>query len=546
MDETSVRHQPRRVKTPSLHSANGSIQNGAASIDESEGLDHRGRTSAKRHALFMTAFRITLKDEGLRSPSHYHDKSQCISFQDCSPAEIGIIKGERLSWGYVDPKELAKRLRQLKTSNNFSLRKFRPPQMTWNKSPVPDTPRMPDLPTAYWVDEKDYGILSLKKKLGEHQTSIYVNELREYWDKVCDIDLAPVPDICLLTHINHSPSGTLFPRYLVKALWELLDPAHKRGLQRFYDLYKQADRRRDETIRQWKQERPDEMLADDAISIYYRTWPTQLMAQLDSIDQEAIREGSRLNAVDLETTGRKMEELVAFWQNCGLVTGTRTPPSPQWPDPRGKLRDVLRPQYLWKRLRAIDAESGGSFNDREKRRKIHDARWKESVLNTHCDPITSDLRITEPVLLETGGWWEPEPSEVQKREVVWKGWESSELSMTEPLLQKLEVIWKGWESSIDDEYVEDDMIDVLIRWRRGEEIPCSDSSGTPEPDDKTNIICSGISRSDIRALKDALQFLRRNPRTGRKSSGTGEGLAANNVAWSGRLRPRLSPQRTSR
>lgn len=494
----------------------------------------------------MTGFRNILEHEGLRSPSYYHDKSLCISFQDCSPAEMGIIKAERLSWGYVDPNDLAKRLRQLKTSNNFSLRKFRPPLMTWNEPPVPETPRMPELPSAYWFDEKEYGILCLRKKLGEHQTNIYLNELQNCWDKVSDIELAPVPDICLLRHINHSPSGTLFPRFLVKALWELIDPAHKRALHRFYDLYKQADRRRDEAICRWKEEHPDEMLVDDAISMYHRTWPAQLMALLDSIDQEAIREGRRLDMADLGTTGRNMEELVTFWQNCGLVTGIRTPPSPQWPDPRSKLRDLIEPQHVWKRHREIEGESGGNFNDREKRRKIHFARWKESVLNMHCDPMTSELRISEPVLLRGGGWGEPESSKQQKREDVWKDWESSELLMTEPLLQKLEVVWKGWESSIDDKYVEDDMINVLSRWRRGEESSCSESSGTSELDDNTNIFCSGISRPDITALKDALPFLRGSPRTGRRSSGTGERLAANNVTWSGRLRSRLSSQGTSR
>jgi len=186
--------------------------------DKSTELDHMGRTVAKRHALFMTGFTNILKHEGLRSPGYYHDKSQCISFQDFSPAEMGIIKAERLKWGYVEPKELAKRLRQLKPSHNFTLQKHRPPQMLWDKSPIPATPRISDVPDADWFFWQDVGIRALKRRLGDSLTKTYLDEAQKYWDRVCDIEIAPVPHIYLLTHINHSPSGTLFPRYLVKAL----------------------------------------------------------------------------------------------------------------------------------------------------------------------------------------------------------------------------------------------------------------------------------------------------------------------------------------
>ena len=91
------------------------------------------------------------------------------------------------------------------------------------------------------------------------------------------------------------------------------------------------------------------------------------------------------------------------------------------------------------------------------------------------------------------------------------------------------------------------MIDVLSRWRRGEEESlCSDSSSTPEPDYNADVLYSGIPRSDIRALKEALQFLRGRPRSGRRSHGTGEKVAANNVTWCGRLRPRSRAQENSR
>ena len=128
---------------------------------------------------------------------------------------------------------------------------------------------------------------------------------------MCDIKLTPMPDIYLLTHINHSPSGTLFPRYLVKALWNLLDSTHKRGFFCCYDKEDRAKRRREETIHQWQEEHPGEILADDALSIY-RTWPAELMAHLNEIDREAIREGRKLYMTDLEKTEQKMQELVAF------------------------------------------------------------------------------------------------------------------------------------------------------------------------------------------------------------------------------------------
>ena len=153
------------------------------------------------------------------------------------------------------------------------------------------------------------------------------------------------------------------------------------------------------------------------------------MAQLDLIDQEAIREERRLYMADLEATGRKMEELVAFWQNCGLVTGTRIPPSPHWPDPRAKLRDLISPDYLSERRHAIEAMSGINDNERTKRVAIEFARWKEAVLHLHCDPLTSKLDTFEPPLRSNvafhGEWlkdekrWKRwEPSKLQKREVI--------------------------------------------------------------------------------------------------------------------------------
>ena len=505
-------------------------------------LDHKGRTPAERHALFMTGFTNILQHEGLRSPGYYRDKSQCIFFQDCSPAEMGIIKAERLKWGYVEPKELAKRLRQLKPSHNYTLRKYRPPQILWDKSPIPETPRIEDIPEPEWFFWQERSIRGLKKRLGDSPTKTYLDEARKYWERVCDIELTPVPDTYLLTHINHSPSGTLFPRYLVKALWELLDSTHKRGLRYQDDKEDRAKRIREETIRQWQEEHSGEILADDALSIY-RTWPAELMARLDEVDREAISEGRKLYMADLAKTGQKMQELVAFWRNCGLITGTRTPPSPQWPDPMAKLRGIYKPSYLCERLRAVRSELGYGNNEGEKRVMIEKTRWKETVLHAYLDPRTSELHVPEPALLLHGGKhsWDVEQSEVQKREVIWKGWESSELPLTQPLLQKLEVVWKGYEGLLDDEYVEDAMIDVLGRWRRGEEDePCSGTSSPPERDSGMDMPCSRLSRSDTRALTDGLRFLRKHPSNKRRSRDC-NGLTMNSTTWLGRLRSRSKP-----
>lgn len=152
--------------------------------------------------------------------------------------------------------------------------------------------------------------------------------------------------------------------------------------------------------------------------------------------------------------------MVAFWRDCGLVTGTRTPPSPQWPDPKAKLRGIYGPDYLYERLDAIHMEFGYGNNEGDKREMIERARWKEAVLSTDSDPIVSELPLTQP------------------------------------LLQKLEVVWKGFDirSFMDSGDMEDAMIDMLGRWRRGEEDePCSGTSSPPELDSCVTIPCPRLS-----------------------------------------------------
>jgi hypothetical protein len=51
------------------------------------------------------------------------------------------------------------------------------------------------------------------------------------------------------------------------------------------------------------------------------------MDELDEIDSETIRYGWRRYKALLTEAEQKMQELITFWRDCGLVTGRRTPPN---------------------------------------------------------------------------------------------------------------------------------------------------------------------------------------------------------------------------
>ncbi|MCJ1256704.1 hypothetical protein MMC24_004528 [Lignoscripta atroalba] len=479
--------------------------------DHSEELDSKRMTAEEKHALYMRGFTNTLQLEGLRSPEYYRDKSQCISFQDCSPAEMGIIKAERLKWGYIEPKELAERLRQLKkSSGDYSLPKYRHQQMEWDKSPVPGTPHLEPPPDADWLDYQTYGILDMKKQLGEHLTESYIQQAQKHWDRVENVNLPPLPDSHLLKHITRSPSGTLFPRYLVKGLRELRDRVNERGMKNYYEEYEKAKERRKDIIGRWQDENPGTILADDWPSIY-RTWPAELMAQLDAADQDAIREGHGRYKADLEKTEKNMQKLVTFWRGCGLVTGIRSPLSPQWPDPKAKLRGLSWPDYIMERRRVIQRKFG-STDEGQKRQRIDLARWKEAVLNTDSDPM------------------------------------ASEMPLSQPLLNELETTWREWKKFLGWEDMEDRMITILTRWRNcQQDTQCRDrASTTPRPSPDAGVVGSRLSRSDSRALEEALQILRKTPPNERRLQGSREDSRVDSAVWFGRLRPKPGAQGTSR
>ncbi|KAL9126384.1 MAG: hypothetical protein Q9217_004561 [Psora testacea] len=513
-------------------------------------MDSNKLTAEERQEIYLSAFAINLADEGLRSPDYYRDKSQCISFhEDAWPAEIGIYKAQMLRRGYIEPEELIKRLNKLKPSDNFTLRRYIHRQMKWDKSPIPATPYVVEPPEPCWFNDQRFDISSLRRRLGSRAVEAHYTNAYAHWDKICDVDLTPLPDLHLLKHINHSASGTLFPRYLVKGLHALRERANERGTTYYRQEYEEAKVKRRDVIQRWGNENPDSILANDPLSIY-RTWPAELIAQLDAVDQEAIRCGSRRYMADLLETEKEMQKLVSFWRECGSITGTRTPPSPQWPDPKAKLRGLHWPQYLCERRDAIDKEFGYS-KEGKKKGTIEMARWKEAVLNTDCDPFTSEMPLSDS------------------------------------LLKELDIAWQGYVDFIDDEDVEDDMIARIGHWRKFKST--NPSSDPPHPSQlkpgigaqgminktasdapyqgSSSHECEGItaeqgeiirrvaqsppitvvkmhkpiprlSRSDSKALEEATHFLQARSRKGRRARNPRTRLTADDTTWSGRLRPK--------
>ncbi|KAL8912004.1 MAG: hypothetical protein Q9171_002917 [Xanthocarpia ochracea] len=418
-------------------------------VDNLEDLDTNKLTSEERHALYMHAFALNLADEGLRSPDYYRDSSPCISFhEDAWPAWKGIYKARILKWGHLDPEELIRRLNELKPADNFVLRKYRHRQMEWDKSPIPQSPGAVSPPEPDWFQDQMFWLGQQKRKRRPYTDRDmlilkYLDEASDYWKKTRDIKLSPLPNLHLLKHIGRSPSGTLFPRYLVIGLRKLRDRVNERGEEFYNQEYEKAKTKRAEIIQRWQNENPDSILADDPISIF-RTWPQELMAQLNAVDQEAMRCGSRRYAADLLETESKMQKLVSFWRDCKLITGIRTPPSPQWPDPKAKLKGLHWPAYMNLRREAIHQEFGFS-DESTKRETIEFARWKEAVLNTHSDPCTSEMPLSLP------------------------------------LQAQLDIAWQDYECFLDREDVEDEMIAIIGQWRKScQSNPCTESPCTPE------------------------------------------------------------------
>lgn len=290
----------------------------------------RNMTPGQSHALFLKTFTTILRPMGLRSPEYYEDKSQCLSFADVRPAEKAYLKALHLKAGYIEPKDLIERLQKLKPSKNFKLRKYDHPSMTWAKSSFgwKEIPHELTGGQPLWMIRAS---MEAFKVLGYRRAEKFDKLLEERWNKiVLSVNRAPVPDLHLLKNAGSSPNGTLYPWYLVYGLYSLRERAHDKAEEIFYESCKIAEEKREAAFSNWKERHPDFKLTHQPFSIL-RTWPSELMDELDEIDRDLVRNGRSSYIALLEEAENPMQELVKFWRECGLITGQRTPPSPELP-----------------------------------------------------------------------------------------------------------------------------------------------------------------------------------------------------------------------
>ncbi|KAI4132513.1 MAG: hypothetical protein LQ347_002552 [Umbilicaria vellea] len=383
-------------------------------------------TPEQRRALIEKYWAMHCEIFELRSPQYYEGKSQCLSVSETAwPGAVAMLKAEKLKQGYVEPEELIARLRMLKPSDIFELRKFRHPLMSW-KSPTPleeeGFERLP--PDPDWLLDQLYAVTHMERRLGGQLTDQYRREIK---DRQIRRGIDAFARLALIEGYGAQSGRTLFPRYLVKGLMTLRHHADTQGNKLYDEEYDSATVKREKAINRWKERNPDSMLQDDPLSIY-RTWPADLVDDLDEIDREAIRCGRRKYVALLREAVEKMQALVAFWKNCGLVTGQRTPPSSWWQDPKAKVKRLPKPQYLNNGLDAIKTAFGYFTDKGEKLRMIETSRWIESMISGDSDPTAADIPLP--------------PS----------------------LLDELDIVWRDrdW---LDHDNTEDKMIARIRRWR---------------------------------------------------------------------------------
>ena len=188
-------------------------------------LDYDGSrlTPEQRRSIFMRTYAWHLKDNGLRSPQYYEDKSQCLSVSETAwPGAVAYVKADRLKRGYIEPVDLIERLRKWKPSDNFELRKYRHPEMSFEKSPIHGELAFNFCPhSPQWRADHHWELSQLiRSRISNGQRKIFEQaerEGRKRWAKIksdVELDLATVPDLDLLRSMGQSPGGTLFPRYL--------------------------------------------------------------------------------------------------------------------------------------------------------------------------------------------------------------------------------------------------------------------------------------------------------------------------------------------
>ena len=490
-------------------------------------------TLEQRRALLKKMFALHLKDNGQRSPQYYADKSQCLSVAETAwPGIVGYLKADRLKRGFIEPEELIDRLGKLKPSDNFELRKFRHPRMEW-KSPTPleEEPLEigPSWPT--WLYDQLYAVSDMENQLGrksaaQHHQQIrksadqHRQEIKDRWAAVeSGVELTPLPDLHLLKNMGHSPGGTLFPWYLVKGLITLREHANEIGGQSYNEEYDSAMAKREKAINRWRERNPDSILADDPISIY-KTWPTDLMDELNEIDLEAIRCGRRKYVALLRVAETKMQTLVAFWMDCGLVTGQRTPPSCWWQDPKAKAKRLPKPRNLQERLDVIKTEFGHHSDIGKKVRMIETSCWLESTINGDSEP-------------------------------------ASDPPLPQSLLDELDIVWRN-RDRLDQDDTEDEMIARFRRWRESKYQQCVDEglrtppqlgsdtgpeepvqTASPECFGLINLVRDGTSGSVI--APEETRQLQENPSRARRQLRMNP-TAEDRAIWPGRLRPRTKSE----
>ena len=485
-------------------------------------------TPEQKQALFKSYWVTHLKMIGLRSPKYYvqyyGDKSQCLSVSETAwPGTVTYLEAEKLKRGFIEPEDLIERLGKLKPSDNFEVRKFRHPRMEW-KSPTPLEEEGLEIEANWptWLYDQLYAVSALETQLGRKSAVQHRQEIKDSWDAFeSSVELTPLPDLHLLRDMGRSPGGTLFPWYLVKGLMALREDANNRGDKAYREEYNRAKEKREEAINRWRERNPDSILIDDPLSIY-KSWPTDLMAELHETDREAIRCGRRKYVTILRETEPKMQALVAFWSDCGLVTGQRTTPSCWWQDPKAKAEQLPKPQSLQERLNAINTEFGYHSETAEKLRMIETSRWMESIINGDSEP-------TAP-----------------------------ETPLPQLLLDELDIVWRDrdW---LDGDDTEDEMIARIRRWR-SKHRQCVEEglytsqqlgsdTGSEEPVQTANSssyfrqinLLRGSASGSVIAPEETRQLQEKRPRGARRQPRTNP-TAEDRAIWRGRLRPRTKTE----
>lgn len=481
-------------------------------------------TSEQRRALFKSYWAMHLKMLGLRSPQYYGDKSQCLSVSETAwPGTVTYLEAEKLKRSYIEPKDLIERLHKLKPSDNFELRKFRHPRMEW-KSPTPLQEEGLEIGPSWpeWVMDQLYAVTDMERRSGRQWADQHRQKIRNRWAAFeSGVELTALPDLHLLRDMGRSPDGTQFPWYLVKGLMTLREHANETARKSYGEAYDSAMVERQEAINRWRERNSDSILADDPISIY-RTWPADLMAELDEIEREAIRCGRRKYVGILREMEKKMQALVSFWRGCGLVTGQRTPPSLWWQDPKRRVKRLPKPQYLQERLDAIEAEFGYHSDMGEKLRMIEMSRWMESIINGDSEPTTSD-------------------------------------ALPQSLLEELDIVWQDrhW---LDNDDTEDEMIARIRRRRKSKHHHCVEEglrtsqqlgsdTGLEEPVHAAGSpVCSGQenllqnSVMDVVIAPEEPRQLRENLSRGACRQPTMNPTPKDWAIWRSRLRPRTKTE----